>query len=68
MDTVAKVVEISASSGEGLEDAIQSGLNKVAKTVSGIQGAWVSEIKVRTTPEGRITDWRVCMRVSFIVD
>jgi flavin-binding protein dodecin len=68
MSKVAKVVEVSASSGKGLEDAIQSGLSKVAKTVTGIRGAWISEIKVRTTPEGKIDDWRVCMRISFIVE
>lgn len=68
MSNVAKVIEISAASGTGLEDAIQSGLHKAAESISNIQGAWVSDIKVRTSPDGKIGEWRVYMRVSFIVD
>lgn len=68
MNHVAKVIEVSTGSATGLEDAVQAGLNKVAESVDGIQGAWISEIKVRTDPDGSIHEWRVCMRVSFIVD
>lgn len=68
MSNVAKVIEVSTASSTGLEDAIQSGLKKVASSVSDIQGAWVSEIKVRTHPDGQISQWRVCLRVSFVVD
>jgi flavin-binding protein dodecin len=66
--SVAKIIEVSSSSSEGLEDAVASGLRKVSDTVTGVQGAWVSEIKVRTDPDGEISEWRVCMRVSFVVD
>jgi flavin-binding protein dodecin len=67
MATVAKVIEVSASSSKGLEDAIQGGLKKVAKTVKQIQGAWVNDIKVTTSPDGKVTEWRVNMRVTFMV-
>ena len=66
--TVAKVIEVSASSTKGIEDAIQGGLKKVAKSVKNIRGAWVNDIKVMTTPDGKVTEWRVNMRVNFIVD
>ena len=65
--TVAKVIEVSASSNKGLEDAVQSGLKKVAKSVKGIQGAWVNEMKVVTSEDGKVTQWRVNLRVSFLV-
>lgn len=68
MSNVAKVIEVSTASATGLEDAVQSGLKKVSESVDGIQGAWVSEIKVRTDAGGAIKEWRVCLRVSFIVD
>lgn len=68
MNSIAKTIEINASSTTGLEDAIQGGLSKVSKTVDNIQGAWVSDIKVRTAPNGNITEWRACLRVTFIVD
>lgn len=65
--TVAKVIEVSASSNTSVEDAVRTGLKKVAGTVKGIQGAWVNETKVVTDGEGNITEWRVNMRVTFLV-
>jgi len=65
--TIAKVIEVSASSSKGLEDAVQGGLRRVAKSVNNIKGAWLSDIKVVTDDHGEITEWRVDMRVSFVV-
>ena len=65
--SVSKVIELSSSSSKGIEDAVQKGLSKVSQTVKNIKGAWVNEIKVVTGPEGKVTEWRVNLRVSFIV-
>ncbi len=66
--SIAKVIEFSSSSTKGVEDAVQSGLKKVAETVKNIQGAWVSETKVITDPSGQIKEWRVNLRVTFVVE
>jgi flavin-binding protein dodecin len=68
MTTVAKVIEVSASSGKSIEDAVQGGLRKVSKSVKNLRGAWINEIKWQTDDDGNITEWRVNMRVNFIVD
>jgi len=65
--SVAKVIEITSSSKSGIEDAVRSGLGKVSETVQSIQGAWVNDIKVETDGNGNITEWRVNMRVTFVV-
>lgn len=67
MSKIAKVIEVTASSEKGVEDAVKSGLIKCAETVKGIKGAWVNEIKVVTDGDGTVTEWRVNMRVSFVV-
>jgi flavin-binding protein dodecin len=66
--SIAKVIELSSSSPKGIEDAVQSGLKKVSQTVKNIKGAWVNDIKVSTGDDGKITEWRVNMRINFIVD
>lgn len=66
--TIAKVIEISSSSPKGIEDAVEHGLKKVSKTVKNIRGAWVNEIKVVTSDDGKVQEWRVNMRVNFIVE
>ncbi len=68
MSNVAKVIEVSSQSTKGFEDAIAVGLKKVAKSVKNIEGAWVNDLKVVTSPDGKVTHWRVNMRVSFLVD
>ncbi len=66
--TIAKVLEVIASSPKSVDDAVQSGLKKVAKTVKNIKGAWVKDIKVVTSPDGKVTEWRVNLHVSFLVE
>ncbi|HEY9512978.1 MAG TPA: dodecin family protein [Rhodanobacter sp.] len=66
--SVAKVIEINASSSEGLEAAVQHGLSKAAESVTKIKGAWVNEITVVTSDDGKVTEWRVNMKINFIVD
>ena len=65
---VAKVIEISASSADGFEDAIRTGLSKARATVHGIQGAWINEQTVRVDEGGAISEYRVNMRVTFVLD
>ena len=45
-----------------------TGLAKAAESVKNIQGAWINETKAVTKPDGTVTEWRVNMRVSFIVE
>ncbi|MEO6169390.1 MAG: dodecin family protein [Lysobacter sp.] len=65
--SVAKVIELNAASNKSMEDAVQTGLKKAAESVKNIKGAWVNEIKVVTDEAGTITEWRVNMKVNFIV-
>lgn len=67
MPQIAKVIEVTASSEKSVEDAVTAGLKKCAETVKGIKGAWVNQIKVVTDDNGNVTEWRVNLRVSFVV-
>lgn len=66
--SVAKVIEVSSSSPKGIEDAVQKGLKKISQSVKNIKGAWVNDIKVSTGDDGSVIEWRVNMRVNFVVD
>lgn len=65
--SVAKVIELNASSVKSVEDAVQHGLHKCAESVKNIKGAWVNELKVVTADDGTVLEWRVNLKVSFIV-
>ncbi len=68
MNSVTKVIEISASSSKGIEDAVTGGLKKASRTVKKIRSAWVNEIKVQTDDDGSVKEWRVNMRINFLVE
>ncbi|CAN7205023.1 dodecin family protein [Pseudoxanthomonas sp. LjRoot168] len=65
--SVVKVIEVNASSKTSMEDAVKVGLKKTSETVKNIKGAWVNEIKVVTDDGGNVTEWRVNLRISFVV-
>ncbi len=64
--SVAKVMEITASSKKSFEDAIESGLGRASKTVDNIEGAWVKDMKVRCK-SGKVFEYRVNLKVTFVL-
>ena len=67
MSSVARVTEITASSTKSFDDAVENGIARATKTLSNVAGAWVEGQKV-VVDNGRITEWRVTMKVTFILD
>ncbi len=64
--SVAKVIEVSATSTTSFEDAITSGVARAGKTVQDVQGAWVKSMKV-DIENGRIATYRVVLKVTFVL-
>ena len=66
--SVAKIIELNAASKTSMEDAVKAGMKKCAESVKNIKGAWVNEIKVVTDDGGNVVEWRVNLRVTFVVE
>jgi len=64
--SVAKVTELSCSSKESFEDAIEKGIKRADKTLDKVKGAWVSEMKVEVE-DGEISAYRVNLKVTFVL-
>jgi flavin-binding protein dodecin len=64
---VAKIIEITATSGDSFEEAIREGIDKASQTVHNIKGAWVKEQKV-VVENGNISGYRVDLKVTFVLD
>jgi flavin-binding protein dodecin len=65
--SVAKVVELTATSSESFEDAIRVGIQRSGETLRNIKGAWVSEQKV-DVENGEIVAYRVALRITFVLE
>jgi dodecin len=65
--TIAKIIEISSDSSVSFQDAIEAGIKRAEKTVNNVKGAWIAEQKL-TIDKGKITSYRVIMRISFVIE
>jgi len=63
---VAKVTEIISSSTKSFEDAVAAGIKRANKTLKNVRGAWIADQKVEVS-KGKITEYRVTMRVTFVL-
>jgi flavin-binding protein dodecin len=66
--TVAKITEISAQSPKSFEDAVQQGLARASKTIRNIQSAWIKDQQVAVNAKGQITNFRVDMKITFLLE
>lgn len=66
--TVARVTEITASSAKSFEDAIKVGIARASKTLQHVKGAWIQDQEVLTDGAGSITEYRVHMKVTFVLN
>jgi flavin-binding protein dodecin len=65
--SVAKVIEVSASSTTSFEDAINQGLTRACDSIDNVRGAWIKEQKV-SVENGKISMYRVNMQVTFVLN
>ena len=63
---VAKVIELTASSPKSIEDAVENGIRRADDTLDNIEAAWVQDIKC-IVKNGKVAEWRVNMKVTFLL-
>jgi len=69
LNSVAKIIEIIGTSDKGWKDAAQDALVKATETLHGIHGIEVSDLTASVdSTSGKITNYRTCIKVSFVVD
>jgi len=64
---VARVTKITSASPKSFDDAVNQGLKRAAKTVRGITGLEVIEMKAKVE-RGKITEYRATMEVTFLLE
>ena len=66
--SVATASEIKASSTVSFDDAIRQGVARAVKTLRNVKSAWVANQDVRIDEDGNIAEYRVQLKVTFILD
>ena len=66
--SVAKVTEIIASSPKSFDDALKTGVARAHKTLKNLKSAWVESQQVQLDDDGQITEYRVQLKVTFVLE
>jgi len=66
--SIASISEIKATSTKSFDDAIKLGVERASKTLRNVKSAWIENQEVILGENGIITEYRVQLRVTFILD
>jgi dodecin len=65
--SVATVTEISATSADGFEAAVNEGIARANKTLRNVESAWVKDMNV-LIEDGNIKGYKVNLEVTFVLE
>jgi flavin-binding protein dodecin len=66
--SIASISEIKISSTKSFEDAIKQGVKRASKTLRNVKSAWIQNQEVVINEDGEITEYRVHLKVTFVLD
>jgi dodecin len=64
--SIAKTIEVTASSKKSFDDALKQGIAKAAESLENITGAWVMDQSVKVN-KGKINEYTVRMKLTFVL-
>jgi hypothetical protein len=66
--SISRTTEIKSSSALSFEDAMKKGIARARKTLANVKGAWIENQEVLIDEKGNITEYRVQMKITFILE
>jgi len=66
--SIVKVTEVKVSSTVSFDDAIKQGIIRAEKTLKNVKSAWAKDFEVMVGENGSISEYRVLMKVTFILE
>jgi dodecin len=65
--TVARVIELSATSEESFEDAINQGVKRATSTLRNVESAWIKDMNV-LIENNEVAAYKVNMAITFVLE
>jgi flavin-binding protein dodecin len=66
--SISRTTEIKSSSTTSFDDAMKKGIVRAKKTLQNVRGAWIENQEVIIDEKGKITEYRVQMKITFILE
>ena len=64
---VAKITEISATSKESFDDALNAGIKRANKTLNNVKSVWIKDQQA-DIENGKISQYKVLLKVTFVLE
>jgi len=64
---IARVTELSATSDQSFEDAINQGVNRATSTLRNVESAWIKDMNVMIE-NGNIAGYKVNIAITFVLE
>ncbi len=65
---VGRVTELSSTSEQSFEDAINLGVKRATSTLRGVESAWIKDMNVMIDDSGNISAYKVNMAITFVLE
>jgi flavin-binding protein dodecin len=66
--SISRTTEIKSSSATSFDDAMKKGIARAQKTLKNVRGAWIENQEVLLDESGKISEYRMQMKVTFILE
>jgi len=66
--SISRTTEIKSSSALSFDDAMKKGIARALKTLENVTGAWIENQEVLLDKKGKISEYRVQMKITFILE
>jgi flavin-binding protein dodecin len=66
--SISRTTEIKSSSALSFDDAMKKGIARARKTLDNVRGAWIENQEVLIDEKGKVSEYRVQMKITFILE
>jgi flavin-binding protein dodecin len=66
--SISRTTEVKSSSPLSFDDAMKKGIARAQKTLKNVIGAWIENQEVLIDGKGKISEYRVQMKITFILE
>ena len=66
--SISRSTEIKSSSKVSFDDAMKKGIARAQKTLRNVKSAWIWNQEIILDDKGKISEYRVQMKITFILD
>lgn len=66
--SISRITEVKSSSTTSFDDAMRQGIARAQKTLKNVKSAWIWNQEILLDDKGEISEYRVHMKITFILE